>query len=103
MLYTLFCVGFWAVIFSFIFYRFVSAFNQGINYLQRLHQIPCAKCAYFTGDYRLKCPINPQSALSEAAINCRDFQCQSNCNFSNLQTSNKINDSKLYLKKSCQK
>ena len=64
MLYTLFCVGFWAIIFSYIFYNIVFLLNYGIDRLQKLHQIPCSKCAYFTGDYRLKCPINPAIALS---------------------------------------
>lgn len=42
----------------------------------RLHQIPCANCQYFTGDYRLKCTVRPSSALTEQAINCFDYYPQ---------------------------
>ncbi|NJR69347.1 MAG: hypothetical protein HC771_12300 [Synechococcales cyanobacterium CRU_2_2] len=36
--------------------------------------MPCSNCRYFTGDYRLKCTVNPYVALSEEAIGCRDFE-----------------------------
>jgi hypothetical protein len=42
-----------------------------------MHQIPCANCQFFTGDYHLKCPIHPAIALSEAAIGCPDYRSQS--------------------------
>lgn len=93
MIHFLFCVGFWSILFSFIFYKAILGFRQGVNHLKKLHQIPCAKCAYFTGDYRLKCPVNPMVALSEEAINCRDFQIKNNCNFENCHSKN-INCSK---------
>jgi RNA polymerase subunit RPABC4/transcription elongation factor Spt4 len=38
-----------------------------------MHQIPCARCRYFTNDHRLKCPVHPQIANTEGAINCRDY------------------------------
>ena len=87
MLPTLLCVGFWAIVFSYLCYQMVSIFNRGIDRVTKLHQIPCSKCAYFTGDYRLKCPINPMIALSEDAIDCRDFQADCNCHFNNFQHS----------------
>ncbi|MEL6931131.1 MAG: hypothetical protein AAFO95_21300, partial [Cyanobacteria bacterium J06600_6] len=40
---------------------------------KRMHQIPCTKCRYFTGDYRLKCTVNPAQANTEEAIGCSDF------------------------------
>ncbi len=40
---------------------------------KRLHQIPCAKCQYFTGNHHLKCTVQPCFALTEEAINCLDF------------------------------
>jgi hypothetical protein len=46
----------------------------GWSYVRRLHQIPCDRCVYFTGDYRLKCTVNPLMALSEESIDCRDFE-----------------------------
>jgi hypothetical protein len=41
---------------------------------KQMHRIPCADCRYFSGDYHLKCPVHPQSALSELAIDCVDFE-----------------------------
>jgi|GEM_PF-992063 len=48
--------------------------REGVNYVKKLHQIPCSRCAFFTNDYRLKCTVHPITALSEEAINCRDFE-----------------------------
>ena len=39
---------------------------------KRMHQIPCTKCRFFTGDYRLKCTVNPDIANTEQAIDCPD-------------------------------
>jgi len=55
-------------------WKFVHTAKEGIAYLQKLHQIPCDRCVFFTGDYRLKCTVNPITAMSEEAINCRDFE-----------------------------
>jgi hypothetical protein len=73
MVYLVFCFISWTLVFSCLFWRSLSMFKQAINHLKRLHQIPCDKCAYFTGDYRLKCTVNPLVAMSETAIGCRDF------------------------------
>lgn len=51
-----------------------SAMRDGVQRAQQMHQIPCAGCQYFSGNYLLKCPIHPKEALSEAAIGCRDFE-----------------------------
>ncbi len=53
-------------------------FQLGINYVKRLHQIPCSRCTFFTGDYRLKCTVHPYSALTETAINCSDYEANNN-------------------------
>lgn len=58
------------------------SWEKGRKHLQRLHQIPCNRCVFFTNDYRLKCTVNPIKACSEEAINCIDFEpkiktCQS--------------------------
>lgn len=50
------------------------AVRDGIERLRRLHQVPCSRCAFYTGDYRLKCTVHPVTALSEEAIHCRDFE-----------------------------
>jgi hypothetical protein len=51
----------------------IASLARGIQKIKQLHQIPCANCLYFTGNYRLKCPIHPSEALTESAIHCRDF------------------------------
>jgi hypothetical protein len=45
-----------------------------VSQARQMHRIPCAGCAFCTGDYRLKCTVQPFDALTEAAIGCRDFQ-----------------------------
>ncbi|PSB41444.1 hypothetical protein C7B77_27395, partial [Chamaesiphon polymorphus CCALA 037] len=44
------------------------------NHLQRLHQIPCHRCDFFTGEYNLKCAVHPYKAFNEEAIGCMDYQ-----------------------------
>ncbi|MGK7918653.1 MAG: hypothetical protein AB4080_01410 [Trichodesmium sp.] len=80
--------------------QFFLTFKSGINYVKRLHQIPCSRCTFFTGDYRLKCTVHPYSALTETAINCSDYEinnnlvkpalqvCQVNSQYSNSQVAN---------------
>lgn len=58
-------------------WRLGYTLQQGTNYVRRLHQIPCSRCAYFTGDYRLKCTMHPMSALTEDAIDCMDYASES--------------------------
>lgn len=36
-----------------------TAGKDGVARLRRLHQIPCDRCVFFTGDYRLKCTVYP--------------------------------------------
>lgn len=85
MLHSLLCVGFWAVIALALCYQAIFLLPKAIQKLQKLHQIPCSNCAYFTGEYHLKCPLNPMAALSEDAIACKDFQHSCSCHFSNWQ------------------
>ena len=40
---------------------------------KKMHSIPCTKCRFFTGDYRLKCTVNPSIANTESAIGCGDY------------------------------
>lgn len=44
---------------------------------RQMHRIPCAGCAFCTGDYRLKCTVQPFTALTEEAIGCVDFHSRS--------------------------
>ena len=48
--------------------------QKNLIHLQRLHQIPCSNCLFFTGEYNLKCAVHPCKALSEEAIGCADYQ-----------------------------
>ena len=41
---------------------------------KKMHQIPCTKCRFFTGDYRLKCTVSPSIANTEQAIDCSDYR-----------------------------
>lgn len=63
----------WMMLVGF-FLAICFAIQDGIIRLKRLHQVPCSRCAFFTGDYRLKCAVHPCKALSEAAIDCLDYE-----------------------------
>jgi len=79
------------------------SFWQGITYVKRLHQIPCNQCTFFTGDYRLKCTVNPDMALTESALNCSDYEannhlvklrlqpCEIYSKYADSSTTNSIN------------
>lgn len=51
-----------------------SSMRDGISQIKEMHQIPCANCRFFTGNYQLKCTVHPDYALSEQAINCLDYE-----------------------------
>lgn len=68
------CFTVWTLVFTCLFWRSLTITKQAIGHLQRLHQVPCNQCTYFTGDYRLKCTVNPVMAMSEDAIGCRDYE-----------------------------
>ncbi|MGK7932210.1 MAG: hypothetical protein AB4041_12360 [Microcystaceae cyanobacterium] len=50
------------------------ATREGVTKLNKLHQIPCSRCSFSTGDYRLKCTVCPCQAFSEEAIHCLEFE-----------------------------
>lgn len=56
------------------FWSLWIAVRDSTRHLKRLHQIPCNRCTFFTGDYRLKCTVRPLTALSEEAIDCLDYE-----------------------------
>ena len=66
----------WSMVFSAIWTIFRN-WKAGFIHLQRLHQVPCHKCKYFTNSCYLKCTVSPDLACSEAAINCPDYQAES--------------------------
>ena len=56
----------------------LTAFRDGVTTVKQMHQIPCSGCQFFTGDYRLKCTVQPSIANSEDAIDCLDYQPKTN-------------------------
>ena len=89
MLHLIFCIAFWSIIGSFIVWKILQVANKGINYIKKLHQIPCANCVYFTGDYRLKCTVEPIKAMTENAIACKNFASKSDYLINNQVIINK--------------
>ena len=63
----------WGLVVSFSYSLGVTSVS-GWKQLRRMHQVPCSRCMYFTGDYNLKCTVRPCDALTEQAIGCRDFE-----------------------------
>ncbi|MBW4644814.1 MAG: hypothetical protein KME23_17790 [Goleter apudmare HA4340-LM2] len=63
----------WAMI-IFMFWSIWLTLKKGVNYVKKLHEIPCHACEFFTNDHRLKCTVHPIKACSEQAINCIDFE-----------------------------
>lgn len=52
----------------------IGAVYSIVSQARKMHQIPCTKCRFFTGDYRLKCTVKPQIANTEQAISCSDYR-----------------------------
>jgi hypothetical protein len=69
-------VSAWGLVFL-LFSSIGGAVTDSVRRAQRMHQIPCANCVFFTGDYHLKCPVHPRIALSEDAIDCPDYRSNS--------------------------
>jgi hypothetical protein len=72
-LYAVFTFATISTVIVMIMMDFLAWANKGIQEIKTLHEIPCSRCRYFTGEYHLKCPVNPYAALTEAAIDCLDF------------------------------
>ncbi|ERT05146.1 hypothetical protein M595_4896 [Lyngbya aestuarii BL J] len=70
LLYSITALGLTAI----FVWSLQRAFRDGIIHLKRLHSIPCSRCTYFTGDYRLKCTVHPKIALTEEALECGDYE-----------------------------
>lgn len=68
-------VSAWALV-LFTSWNLWSVGRASLASAQRMHQIPCTECRFYTGDYRLKCPVNPTIAMSEAAIQCPDYEAK---------------------------
>lgn len=67
----------WGLIFLVVWSVWTTA-RDSLNVAKQMHQIPCSGCQFFTDDYRLKCTVHPSVANTEDAINCLDYQPQTN-------------------------
>jgi hypothetical protein len=67
------CVVAWTVIIL-VFVNLWTAIKDTVQTAQKMHQIPCHNCQFFTNNYRLKCTVNPHTANTEVAIGCKDYQ-----------------------------
>ncbi len=63
----------WVTVFAAIGNAIVGL-TAAAHRVQTMHQIPCSRCAFFTNDHRLKCPVDPIVAGSEAAIDCPHYE-----------------------------
>ena len=66
-------IAIWLVL-LFFFTALFLAIAEAWVLLRKVHRIPCSRCVFCTGDYRLKCAVHPARAFSEEAIDCRDFE-----------------------------
>jgi hypothetical protein len=41
------------------------------------HKAPCYRCQYFSDNPYVKCALHPDTALTEEAVDCRDYQVNS--------------------------
>ncbi|MBD2501163.1 hypothetical protein [Anabaena azotica] len=67
----------WSVIFM-VIWSLWTATRDSVKTAKQMHQIPCSGCQFFTDDYRLKCTVHPSIANTEQAINCMDYQANTN-------------------------
>ncbi|MBF2062962.1 MAG: hypothetical protein IGS39_00785 [Calothrix sp. C42_A2020_038] len=71
---AMFFICTWVVMMLGFTYSVILAFKEGKAQIQKLHQIPCYKCGFFTKNYHLKCTVHPTIACTEAALECHDFE-----------------------------
>ncbi|WP_448597356.1 hypothetical protein [Thermoleptolyngbya sp.] len=68
-------VAAWSIV-GLVAWNLISAGRDGLAQARQMHKIPCSECRFFTGDHHLKCTVHPDWALSEAAMNCADYEPQ---------------------------
>lgn len=71
---AIFFISLWIILMITFSWSVVRASKEGAKRLKKLHNIPCYQCDFFTGDFRLKCTVNPSTACSEEALGCIDFE-----------------------------
>ena len=72
LLITICFVMAWSII-ALLLVNLWTATKDTVEIAQKMHQIPCPNCQFFTNNYRLKCTVNPYTASTEAAIGCKDY------------------------------
>ena len=63
----------WLVLLCF-FCAIFFAIEDGYLYLRQLHQIPCDRCSFHTGETCLKCTVHPYKAFTVEAVSCEDWE-----------------------------
>ena len=66
-------LSFWLILVRFV-WSFCLDLREGWLKLKELHEIPCHRCVFFTGQHQLKCTVHPHKALSIEAIGCLDHE-----------------------------
>ncbi|WP_313926616.1 hypothetical protein [Anabaena sp. FACHB-1237] len=56
-----------------VFVNIINATRYTVKTAQKMREIPCHNCQFFTNNYRLKCTVNPYIANTEEAIGCKDY------------------------------
>ncbi|MEM9121101.1 MAG: hypothetical protein AAGD09_24945 [Cyanobacteria bacterium P01_F01_bin.56] len=67
----------WLVVMGWFIHSALNGLHRQLTKLQQQRTMPCFRCAYFSGCEQLKCAVNPYSALTGAAKDCRDFTLSS--------------------------
>jgi len=63
----------WAV-FLLIWQKIRSNLDSKIVYqVKTLQKVPCKNCKYFSNNHYLKCAVNPDSVLTEEAVDCAEY------------------------------
>ena len=47
--------------------------RQRFSSFKPLPKTPCCRCRYFSNNSYLKCALHPETALTEQAVDCRDY------------------------------
>jgi hypothetical protein len=71
-MYWIYTLAAWTV-FLLVIWNIWRIAKDAVQIAKQMHQIPCADCQFFTGNYYLKCPVHPKTALTEEAICCPDY------------------------------
>ena len=66
-------VIFWTI--GIFIYACVPNGRQHFSSFKPPPKTPCYRCRYFSDNHYLKCALHPETALTEQAVDCRDY-CQ---------------------------